>query len=71
MTSPKIATFNGFTFSYEDKCVEEIGMNDYGEVYSDIIVLESNNPKFKKGDKIEQITVSITLHFEHEDGREY
>jgi hypothetical protein len=46
-------------------------MNDYGEVYSDIIVLESNNPKFKKGDKIEQITVSITLHFEYEDGREY
>lgn len=71
MTTPKITTFNGFTFSYEEKCVEEIAFDEYCEVYSDIIVLESNNPKFKKGDKIEQITIACTVHFEYKDGREY
>ncbi len=69
--STNIASFHGFTFSYEEKHVEEIDTNDYGEVYSGVVVLESNNPKFQRGDKIDQITVSVTLHFEREDGSEY
>lgn len=71
MTTHKIITFNEFTFSYEEKCVVKIAFDEYCEVYSDIIVLESNNPKFKKGDKIEQITIASTVHFEYKDGREY
>lgn len=71
LTTAFIASFNGFTFSYEEKHVEEIGTNDYCEIYSGVVVFESNNPKFQRGDKIDQITVSVTLHFEHEDGSEY
>jgi hypothetical protein len=45
----KKVVFNGFSFSYEEMIIEHI------DVYTNIIVLESNNPKFKIGDKIEQI----------------
>ena len=29
------------------------------------------NPKFKAGAKIEQISVSVAVHFEYADGNEY
>lgn len=66
------ATFNnGFTFTYNEKVIEEIEDNQYVEVYSNVVVVKSNNPKFKAGAKIEQISVSVALHFEYADGREY
>ena len=67
----KTATYNNFTFSYENMIIQEIDTNEHCLVFSNVTVLESKNPKFKKGDQIEQITASITLHFEHEDGTEY
>ncbi len=62
---------NGFTFTYDEKVIEEIEANEYVEVYSNVVVLKSNNPKFKAGTKIEQISVSVAIHFEYADGREY
>jgi hypothetical protein len=62
---------NGFTFTYDEKVIEEIEANEYVEVYSNVVVVKSNNPKFKAGAKIEQISVSVALHFEYADGREY
>jgi hypothetical protein len=62
---------NGFTFTYDGKVIEEIEANEYVEVYSNVVVVKSNNPKFKAGTKIEQISVSVAVHFEYADGREY
>jgi hypothetical protein len=62
---------NGFTFTYDEKVIEEIEANEYVEVYSNVVVVKSNNPKFKAGAKIEQISVSVVLNFEDADGREY
>jgi hypothetical protein len=62
---------NGFTFTYDEKVIEEIEDNEYVEVYSNVVVVKSNNPKFKAGTKIEQISVSVAIHFEYADGREY
>jgi hypothetical protein len=62
---------NGLTFTYDEKVIEEIEDNEYVEVYSNVVVVKSNNPKFKAGAKIEQISVSVALHFEYADGREY
>jgi hypothetical protein len=62
---------NGFTFTYDEKVIEELEDNEYVEVYSNVVVVKSNNPKFKAGAKIEQISVSVALHFEYADGREY
>lgn len=70
-TATATATFNGFTFSYETVTTEPYELNEYCDVYSNIVVIESDNPKFKKGDKLDQITVSIKLHFERADGTEY
>ena len=60
--------FNGLHFSYEEKCTEKIDENEMVEIYSKIVILKSDNNKFKKGDKIEQISIISTIHFEHEDG---
>ena len=62
---------NGFTFTYDEKVIEELEDNEYVEVYSNVVVVKSNNPKFKAGAKIEQISVSVALHFEYADGNEY
>ena len=62
---------NGFTFTYDEKVIEELEDNEYIEVYSNVVVVKSNNPKFKAGAKIEQISVSVALHFEYADGNEY
>lgn len=68
----QLAVFgNGFTFTYDEKVIEEIEDNQYVEVYSNVVVVKSNNPKFKAGAKIEQISVSVAIHFEYADGREY
>lgn len=67
----KIATFNKLVFSYQEKHIEEINTDEYAEIYNDIIIIESNNSKYKQGDKIEQITVLFSLHFEYNDGTEY
>lgn len=69
--SSNIATFNNFTFSYDTKTIEIIDTNDYVEVYNDVIILNSNNDKFKINDKIEQISIEIKLNFEHNDGTPY
>jgi len=63
--------FNGLQFSYEEKCIEKINENEMVEIYSKIVILKSDNNKFKKGDKIEQISIISTIHFEHEDGTPY
>lgn len=64
-------SFNKFTFSYEEKHVEQIDESELVEVYSKIVILESNNHKFKKGDKIDQISIVSKIHFEREDGTTY
>lgn len=71
MTENKKLTFNGMTFSYEDKIVEVFDLAEQVEVYIKITILESNNPKFKKGDLIDQISIESKIHFEHEDGTPY
>jgi hypothetical protein len=63
--------FNGLHFSYEEKCIEKIDEDEIAEVYSKIVILKSDNKKFKKGDKIDQITIISNIHFEHEDGTSY
>jgi len=63
--------FNGLHFSYEEKSIEKIDENETAEIYSKIVILKSDNNKFKKGDKIEQISIISTIHFEHEDGTPY
>jgi hypothetical protein len=63
--------FNGLHFSYEEKCIEKIDENEMVEIYSKTVILKSDNNKFKKGDKIEQISIISTIHFEHEDGTPY
>lgn len=64
--------FYNCTFSYEqieiDNSYED---NEYGEIYYNVVILESINPKFKKGDKIDRLYVKIEMMFEHEDGSEY
>ena len=64
-------TFNGLQFSYEEKCTEKIDENEMVEIYCKIVILKSDNNKFKKGDKIEQISIISTIHFENEDGTPY
>ena len=64
-------TFHGFTFSYENLTIETIDSYEVVEIYSNITIIESNVPKFKKGDFIEQISIECKLHFEHEDGTPY
>jgi hypothetical protein len=66
-----IATFNDVTFTYETKTICPIDVDEYVEVYSNIVIVKSNNPKFKIADKIEQISVEIKLHYEHTDGTPY
>ncbi len=63
--------FNGLHFSYEEKYIEKIDENEMVEIYSKIVILKSDNNKFKKGDKIEQISITSMIHFEHEDGTPY
>jgi hypothetical protein len=63
--------FNGLQFSYEEKCIEKIDENEMVEIYSKIVILKSDNNKFKKEDKIEQISIISKIHFEHEDGTPY
>jgi transcription elongation factor len=63
--------FNGIHFSYEEKNIQIIDENEIVEIYSKILILKSNNNKFKPGDKIEQISICSTIHFEHEDGNPY
>ena len=63
--------FNGIKFVYEDKCVGQIDANEIVETYSKITILESENHKFKKGDKLEQISISSTINFEQEDENLY
>ena len=58
-------------FSYEEKYVQKIDVSEIVEIYSKIIILESNNHKFEKGDKIDQISIVSKIHFEHEDGTPY
>jgi hypothetical protein len=64
-------TFNGLHFSYEEKCIEKFDENEMVEIYSKIVILKSDNNKFKKGDKIDQISITSMIHFEHEDGTPY
>ncbi len=68
-----ITTINGFTFSYEKMIINETYIDNRGceYIYLNVIIIESKNPKFKKGDKIDQITVSSFIYFEKEDGTEY
>jgi hypothetical protein len=63
--------FNGVQFSYEKKHTEKIDENEMVEIYSKIVILKSDNNKFKKGDKIDQISITSMIHFEHEDGTPY
>lgn len=63
--------FNGVHFSYEEKCIEKINENEMVEIYSKIVILKSDNNKFKQGDKVEQISITSMIHFEHEDGTPY
>ena len=71
--SSNVATFNNLSFSYETKTIDftDEEQSEYIEVYSNVIILTSNNSKFKQNDKIEQISVFIKTHFEHEDGTPY
>ncbi len=73
MTTLNITTINGFTFSYEKMIINSICINNIccKYIYLNVVTIESNNPKFKKGDKIYQITVSRCIYFEKEDGTEY
>lgn len=64
-------TFNGFTFLFEEKVIEQITQFEIVEVYSKITIIKSTNPKFKDGDKIDQISIHSTIYFEHEDGTPY
>lgn len=63
--------FNGIHFSYEKKYIDIIYENEIVEIYSNIVILKSDNNKFKQGDKIEQISICSKIHFEHEDGTPY
>ncbi len=65
------ANYNGLEFSYEDMIRENIDEDEYIKVYSNITILESRNKKIKKGDKIEQISIGITIHYENEDGSKF
>jgi hypothetical protein len=38
---------------------------------NNILKLLKDNSRFNEGDRIDQITVAINLHFEHADGTEY
>ncbi len=71
MEAANIASYNRFTFSFEENVIEEIDIDEYCEIYSNIVVLESKNPKFPVGTKVEQLTISVSLHFERKDGTEY
>jgi hypothetical protein len=71
MEAANIASYNRFTFSFEERVIEEIDSKEYCEIYSNIVVLESENPKFPVGTKVEQLTVSTSFYFERNDGTEY
>lgn len=67
----KIISFNGLKFSYEEKHIEQIDLNEQVVIYSKIIILESNNNKFITGTKIDQISIASHIYFEHDDGTPY
>jgi hypothetical protein len=66
---------NYIKFSYVEKIIEDIDETEFVEVYSDIIILEifleDYKQKFKVGDAIEQISISIRTFFEYNDGTPY
>ena len=66
--NPNIASFGGLIFSYEEKTVQIIDNKQYFDIYNNNIVLENNNNNLKPGDKIEQISIEHTIHFENNDG---
>ena len=66
-----IVDFNGFKFKYSEHIIERVSETEYVDIYSNIIVLESNNIKFKINDTIDQISISRTIYFEHENGSQY
>ena len=46
-------------------------LNEVIDVFNDVVILESSDPKYKKDDKIEQISLLIQIYFEHNDGTPY
>lgn len=61
----------GLTFEYQEYLLEQMDSNEVVHIYSKITIIKSNNPKFKAGDKIDQISISEKIYFEHEDGTPY
>lgn len=66
-----IAEYANITFMYNEKVVQTISETQYVNVYNDITIISSDNSNFKKGDEIEQISVSIEFFLENSDGSKY
>ena len=64
-------TSNGITFNYEEHSIETIDVTEEVHVFSNVTIVKSSNPKFKPGDKIEQISIRENIYFEHDDGTPY
>lgn len=57
-----------FYHKSDDVVYEKIDNTNYCLVYSDVTIEKSLNPKYKKNDGIEQITLSFEFYFENHDG---
>lgn len=57
------ATFHGLTFSYTEKTIQVVdsATHEYCERYTNIVILESLNPRFLPGDTMDQLTVSVKI----------
>ena len=63
-----IAEYANVSFMYNEMIVETICENHIVRVYNDITIISSDNTNFKKGDAIQQLSVSIQFFLEKEDG---
>jgi hypothetical protein len=63
-----IAEYANVSFMYNEMIVETISENHIVRVYNDITIISSDNTNFKKGDAIQQLSVSIQFFLEKEDG---
>jgi hypothetical protein len=64
------ATYHGYYFSYEKMTVKELYLNHYVNVYSKVIILNSIDPRYKRGDRISKISVPVQLFIDDSDGDE-
>jgi hypothetical protein len=56
--------FGTFRFGYESMIIEHVSSKEICEVYTNVIILESENIKYPVGAKVEQLTIGKILYFD-------